>query len=59
VHWPDGHADPSALATNTNGVGMVPLSFTSQPYGSLIYVDVVCAFGNFNANTTTSFRIWY
>jgi hypothetical protein len=59
VHWPGGRAEPSTLTTNTNGVGMVPLSFTSQPYGSLIYVDVVCAFNNLSANTTTSFRIWY
>jgi hypothetical protein len=59
VHWPNGRAEPTALTTNTNGVGMVPLSFTSQPYGSLIYVDVDCAFSNFNAKTTSSFRIWY
>jgi len=59
VHWPDGRAEPTTLTTNTNGVGMVPLSFTSQPYGSLIYVDVVCAYSGLNANTTTSFRIWY
>ena len=59
VHWPDGRTEPTTLTTNTNGVGMVPLSFTSQPYGSLIYVDVACSFSNFNANTTTSFRIWY
>jgi hypothetical protein len=59
VHWPDGRAEPTTLTTNTNGVGMVPLSFTSQPYGSLIYVDVSCTFNNFSANTTTSFRIWY
>ncbi len=59
VHWPDGRIEPITLTTNTNGVGMVPLSFTSQPYGSLIYVDVACAFSSFKANTTTSFRIWY
>jgi hypothetical protein len=59
VHWPDGRAEPTTLTTNTNGVGMVPLSFTSQPYGSLIYADVVCTFSRFSANTTTSFRIWY
>jgi hypothetical protein len=59
VHWPDGRVEPITLTTNTNGVGMVPLSFNSQPYGSLIYVDVVCTFSNFSATTTTSFRIWY
>ncbi len=59
VHWPDGRAEPTTLTTNTNGVGMVPLSFVNQPYGSLIYVDVVCTYSRFSANTTTSFRIWY
>jgi len=59
THWPDGHTEPTTLITNTNGVGMVPLSFTSQPYGSLIYVDVACTFSDFSANTITSFRIWY
>jgi hypothetical protein len=58
-HWPDGRADTSMLTTNTNGVGMLPLSFASQPYGGLIYVDVACTFSDFSANTTTSFRIWY
>ncbi len=59
VHWPDGHTDSVALTTNTNGVGIVPLSFISQPYGSLIYTDVACTFSNLSGNTTTSFRIWY
>jgi hypothetical protein len=59
VHWPDGRVEPITLTTNTNGVGMVPLSFTSQPYGSLIYIDVVCSFSDLSATTTTSFRIWY
>jgi hypothetical protein len=59
THWPDGRADTAMLTTNTNGVGMLPLSFTSQPYGGLIYVDVACVFGNLSASTTTSFRIWY
>lgn len=59
VHWPDGHFDQMNITTNTNGVGIVPLSFTSQPYGSLIYTDVSCTYNSLKANTTTSFRIWY
>lgn len=59
VNWPDGHKDSYALTTNTNGVGIISLSFTSQPYGSLVYTDVSCAFNGLNGNTTTSFRIWY
>jgi hypothetical protein len=59
VHWPDGRAEPSTLSTNTNGVGIVPLSFATQPYGSLIYIDVLCTYGGLSGKTTTSFRIWY
>lgn len=59
VHWPGGRSDSFTLATNTNGVGMIPLSFTSQPYGSLIYTDVSCIYGGLSGSTTTSFRIWY
>jgi hypothetical protein len=59
VHWPDGRNESFTLATNTNGVGMIPLSFASQPYGSLIYTDVSCIYSGLTGNTTTSFRIWY
>lgn len=59
TYWPDGHSNTSMLTTNTNGVGMLSLSFTDQPYSGLIYVDVTCVFENLSANTTTSFRIWY
>jgi hypothetical protein len=59
VHWPDTHTQSIATTTNSNGVGMVPLSFTSQPYGSLIYTDVSCVYNGLNGSTTTSFRIWY
>lgn len=59
VHWADGHNDSYALTTNANGVSIISLSFTSQPYGSLVYADVSCAYNSLNGNTTTSFRIWY
>lgn len=59
VYWPDGRIEALPLTTNTNGVGIVPLSFNNQPYGSLIYTDVSCMYSNLSAKTTTSFRIWY
>lgn len=59
VHWPDGRADSSTIATNTNGVGMMALSFANQPYGSLIYTDVACSYNSLTGATTTSFRVWY
>lgn len=59
VHWPDGRMDAYALMTNSNGVGIVSLAFANQPYGSLVYADVSCAYNSLNGSTTTSFRIWY
>ncbi len=59
VHWPDGRNETTSIATNTNGVGIISLSFVNQPYGSLIYTDVTCTSNGLNATTTTSFRIWY
>ena len=59
VHWPDGRSDSSTINTNTNGVGMVALSYSNQQYGSLIYMDVNCSFNDLSGLTTTSFRIWY
>lgn len=59
IHWPDGRADSNTINTNSNGVGMVALSFANQQYGSLIYTDVACTFSGLSGFTTTSFRIWY
>jgi len=59
VNWPNGTKDSTAIRTNTNGVGIISLSFFNQPYGSLVYTDINCTYNNLNATTTTSFRIWY
>lgn len=59
VHWADGHVDSNVISTNTNGVGLAALTFTNQPQGSLINIDVACVSNNLSANTKTSFRIWY
>lgn len=59
VHWPSGLSDSTVVTTNTNGVGIISLSFDNQPYGSLIYTDITCIFNSLKATTTTSFRIWY
>ena len=60
VHWPDGRTESFALTTNSNGVSIISLpSFPTQPYGSLVYADVSCAYNSLTGSTTTSFRIWY
>ena len=59
VHWKDGRTDSSAISTNSNGIGLMALSFSNQPYGSLIYIDATCSIKEIKGSTTTSFRIWY
>lgn len=59
VHWPDGHVDATPIKTDDKGIAIASFSFADQPYGSLIYVDVVCSFNALQGSTTTSFRIWY
>jgi hypothetical protein len=59
IHWPNGQTDSRTISTNTNGVGIVSLSFTDQPYGNLIYIDISCDANGLKGITTTSFRIWY
>lgn len=59
VHWPGGRNETTSITTNSNGVGIISLSFTEQPYGSLISTDVTCTSNGLSATTTTSFRIWY
>ncbi|MCQ3936223.1 MAG: hypothetical protein DPW18_04145 [Chloroflexi bacterium] len=59
VHWTNGIKDSTVIRTNTNGVGIISLSFSNQPYGSLIYTDILCTYLDLSATTTTSFRIWY
>ena len=59
VRWPNGQSDVRNVSTNSNGVGIVTLSFSDQPYGNLIYVDIGCELLGIKGTTTTSFRIWY
>lgn len=59
VHWPGGQTDATRIITNSNGVGIVSLSFNNQPYGNLIYLNVGCEALGKKGTTTTSFRIWY
>ncbi len=59
VRWPTGQTETFPIATNTSGLGILPLSFTNLPYGTLVYVDVVVSKDGVVGKTTTSFRIWY
>ena len=59
IHWANGHTDSNIISTNANGVGLAAFSFTNQPQGSLINIDVACTVSDQSENTKTSFRIWY
>lgn len=59
VNWPNGTKDSTAIISDTNGVGIISLEFSNQPYGSLIYTDIICTYNSLSGETTTSFRIWY
>lgn len=59
IHWPDLRTDSTVTRTNANGLAVVALSFSNQPQGEVIYVDVSCTYNGNNGATSTSFRIWY
>ncbi|MEW6029752.1 MAG: hypothetical protein ACOYZ8_00655 [Chloroflexota bacterium] len=59
VQWPSGQVSDIPFTTNSNGVGIVPLSFADQPYGVLVTIEISVAKDGLNGKTTTSFRIWY
>ncbi len=59
VYWPTGVQEIPITQTNNNGVAMIPLVFSNQPYGQLINVEVFAQYNGLSGTTTTSFRIWY
>lgn len=59
VQWPSGQVSDIPFTTNSNGVGIVSLSFVDQPYGVLVTIEIGVTKDGLNGSTTTSFRIWY
>lgn len=59
VKWPDNTTTSQAFITNSSGVGIVSLTFTNQPYGKTVIVEITVTKDGLVAPTTTSFRIWY
>lgn len=59
VNWPNGAKDSTDLISDGNGVGVIGLAFSNQPYGSLIYTEISCNYNGLIGKTITSFRIWY
>ena len=47
------------VTTDINGVGVIQsVTFSNQPPGSLVIVDVKMSYSGLDSYTTTSFRIW-
>ncbi len=59
IRWPNGKIETLALASNSSGVGIVPLTVANQPYGELVSVEITVSRDGLTATTVTSFRIWY
>lgn len=59
IRWPDGRVETLSLITNSKGIGVVPLSFATQKYGSLVTVSIVVTKDGLTSTAKTSFRIWY
>lgn len=59
IRWPNGQTETLMFTSNSNGVGIVPLSINNQPYGNLVYVDINVTKNQLSTTTITSFRIWY
>ena len=59
IHWPNEDAQTLGVLTDTNGIGIISVSFANKSAGDLIAIDVTCNYNNADGDTTTSFRIWY
>jgi len=59
VRRPVGNPETISFSTNSSGVGIVPLAFSGQTYGQLVYIDILVTKDGLAATTNTSFRIWY
>lgn len=58
VHWSNGNPQSIALATDRNGVVIVPFAIQNQQVGSLVTVDVQVLYQGMENDSVTSFRVW-
>jgi hypothetical protein len=59
ILWADGTSTALNFVTNSSGVGIVPLTFSNQPYGKMVNIEIAVTKEELSGTTTTSFRIWY
>ncbi len=58
VYWSNGSPQSIALATDRNGIVIVPFAIQNQQYGSLVTINVRVLYQGLENNTVTSFRVW-
>jgi hypothetical protein len=59
IYLPTGQQLVYPVITDANGIGIVRgVTFTSQPFGSRVVLDVSMNYLGLTAQTATSFRIW-
>lgn len=58
VYWSAGNPQSIALATDRNGIVIVPFAIQNQTYGSLVTVNVRVSYQGLENSTITSFRVW-
>jgi len=58
VDWSNGSPQSIALATDRNGVVVIPFAIHNQEIGSLVTINVQVLYQGMQDNTITSFRVW-
>jgi len=57
IEWPTG-TETQRFVTDKNGVAVLDLKVTGQPYGKLVNLTADVVFSGLNGHAVTSFRIW-
>jgi hypothetical protein len=58
VHWSNGSPQSVALATDQNGIVIVPFAIQNEQVGSLVTINVQVLYQGMEKDTATSFRVW-
>lgn len=59
IRLASGQTTQQPFEITGKGVGILKFTFTNQPNGQLIYVDIRVLYNNLEGKTNTSFRIWH
>ena len=59
IHLPNGDQSVLMPLSDENGVSRLILSINNQPPGSIVSLEYRVVYGDFQATTRDSFRIWW